>query len=136
MEISFSSKFAAITAALAHWQSPVAGAGAGSTVTALLAYLLASHTAPQSADITIAHVYCPGTPQPRFSDDWHSFTTALASLPLDYLLCALIGILGTFILDAFHLVKQALSAHRQQVHPGSRQPRRPEFLALDVTRGH
>jgi len=126
---------AVITTALAQWQTPVAGAGAGSTVTALLAYLLAS-TAQQNPEAPVSPLFCPGSPQSGFSDDWHRLSAALASLPLDYLLCALLGICASLAVDIFHIVRQALSAYRRDSVQGSRQSRRPEFLALDVTRGH
>jgi len=114
---------------------PAAGAGAGSTLTALLAYLLSAHRAPSIAEVPLHACSCASTPEPGYSDDWERLASALSALPFDYLICALFGVLSTLALDIFYLVKTLIKQARQDSQPKPGFPRRPEFLALDVTRG-
>ena len=121
----------AIIAALQPWPA-AAGAGAGASITSFLAYLLSAPIRPDSCE-PCAHPQASfeSFPEPGFADDFLRLRSALYVLPLDYIICILIGLVFSLLLDIYQNLKVLVSQSRSQ----SQQIRRPDSLPLDVTRG-
>jgi len=121
-----------IIAVLQPWPA-AAGAGAGASITSVLAYLLSAPLARQDHCEPCVHTQAvyDQQPEPGFADDLHRLRSALLVLPLDYLICILIGLVFSLLLDIYQILKVLLSQSRSN----SQSVRRPEHLTLDVTRG-
>ena len=121
--------------ALQHWPAAGAGLGAGATLSSLLSAFVSQGPIQAPIDPCLP---CSASEDNRagFADDLQRLSSAVQLLPLDYILCVLIGLFITLLIDLYHIGKVLVRQIGQiRVVPSQEHHHRPDFLPIDVTRG-